>query len=71
MRSMANLIIKSAVKEEFDGMNVATGHYDELNAEVSELVEDAARRAEENDRKRSNRVICRRLRYSVNTYYFW
>ena len=48
---MANLITKSAVKEELDGMNVAADLYDELDAEVGELLEDAARRAEENDRK--------------------
>lgn len=48
---MVNLIVKSAVKDHVDGMNVATDLYDELDAEVGELLEDAARRAEENDRK--------------------
>ena len=48
---MTNLITKSAVKEELDGMNVAADFYDELDAEVGELLEDAARRAEANDRK--------------------
>ena len=48
---MANLIVKSAVKEELDGMNVSADLYDELDAEVSELLESAAQRAEENDRK--------------------
>ena len=49
--SVANLINKSAVKEELDGMNVAADLYDELDAEVGKLLEDAAQRAEENDRK--------------------
>ena len=51
MGFMANLITKSAVKEELDGMNVAADFYDELDAKVGELLEDAARRAEENARK--------------------
>ena len=48
---MVNLIVKSAVKEELDGMNVAADFYDELDAEASELLEEAAQRAEENDWK--------------------
>ena len=39
------------MKEELDGMNVAADLYDELEAEAGELLEDAARRAEENDWK--------------------
>lgn len=48
---MANLIVKSAVKNAADDANVAADFYDALDAEVAELIEDAARRAEANDRK--------------------
>ena len=48
---MADLIVKAAVKEALDDMNVASDFYDALDDEVEELLEDAARRAEENDRK--------------------
>ena len=49
--SMADLIVQAAVKEELGEMNVASDLYDALDDEVSELLEDASRRAEENDRK--------------------
>lgn len=48
---MANLIVKAAVKEHLDDKNVASDFYDALDSEVEELLEKAARRAEENDRK--------------------
>jgi histone H3/H4 len=48
---MADLIVKAAVKEALDDMNVASDFYDALDDEVAELLEDAARRAQENDRK--------------------
>ena len=48
---MADLIVKAAVKEALDDKNVASYFYDALDEEVSELLEDAARRAEANDRK--------------------
>ena len=48
---MADLIVKAAVKEALNDMNVASDFYDALDGEVEELLEDAARRAEENDRK--------------------
>jgi len=48
---MADLIVKAAVKEALDDMNVASDFYGALDGEVEELLEDAARRAEENDRK--------------------
>ena len=48
---MANLIVKAAVKEELSDLNVSSDFYDALDEEVSELLEDAARRADENDRK--------------------
>ena len=48
---MADLIVKAAVKEELDDMNVASDFYGALDESVAELLEDAARRAEANDRK--------------------
>ena len=48
---MADLIVKAAVKEALDDKNVASDFYEALDDEVSELLEDAARRAEANDRK--------------------
>ncbi|QLG61987.1 DUF1931 domain-containing protein [Halorarum salinum] len=48
---MADLVVKSAVKEKLEGKNVAGDLYESLNEEVAELLDDAARRAEENERK--------------------
>ncbi|HET7324277.1 MAG TPA: DUF1931 domain-containing protein [Halococcus sp.] len=48
---MADLIVKAAVKDELSDMNVSSDFYDALDEEVAELLEDAARRADENDRK--------------------
>ena len=48
---MTDLIVKSAVKEQLEGHNVAADFYDELDEEVTSLLEAAARRAEANDRK--------------------
>lgn len=48
---MTDLIVKSAVKDALDDSNVAADFYDALDAEVEELLEDAADRAEANDRK--------------------
>lgn len=48
---MANLIVKSAVKNELDEMNVAGDFDDALDEEVRELLADAAQRAQDNDRK--------------------
>ncbi|PSP16803.1 DUF1931 domain-containing protein [Halobacteriales archaeon QH_10_67_13] len=48
---MADLIVKAAVKEQLDEMNVASDFYDALDEEVEELLEDAAERAASNDRK--------------------
>jgi histone H3/H4 len=48
---MADLIVKAAVKDELDEMNVASDFYDALDEEVRELLDDASRRASENDRK--------------------
>ncbi|WP_114579159.1 DUF1931 domain-containing protein [Saliphagus sp. LR7] len=48
---MADLIVKSAVKDQLDDQNVAADFYDALDEEVAELLEDAAQRAEDNDRR--------------------
>jgi histone H3/H4 len=48
---MSDLIVKAAVKEALDDQNVASDFYDALNDEVEELLDDAAARAEANDRK--------------------
>ncbi len=48
---MADLIVKAAVKEELGEHNVASDFYQALDDEVSELLQEAARRAEANDRK--------------------
>lgn len=48
---MADLIVKSAVKNRLNNQNVAADFYDALDAEVDDLLQDAARRAQENDRK--------------------
>ena len=48
---MADLTVKSAVKDRLTDQNVAADFYDALNAEVDRLLEDAARRAQDNDRK--------------------
>lgn len=45
---MADLIVKSAVKEALDENNVSAGFYEVLDDEVAELLEDAARRTEAN-----------------------
>lgn len=48
---MTDLIVKSTVKEALQGNNVSADFYDALDAEVTNLLEDAARRADANDRK--------------------
>ena len=48
---MADLIVKAAVKEELEEMNVASDFYTALDDEVEEILADAARRAADNDRK--------------------
>ena len=51
LNGMSDLIVNSAVKEALSEKNVAADFYDALDEEVNELLEDAARRAEANDRK--------------------
>jgi len=48
---MTELIVKAAVKDALDDHNVASDFYEAFDAEVEELLEDAARRASDNDRK--------------------
>lgn len=48
---MADLIVQSAVKEALDGCNVSADLYDALDEEVAELLDEAAQRADANDRK--------------------
>jgi len=48
---MANTIVKAAVKDELSDMNVSSDFYDALDENVSALLEDAAQRAGDNDRK--------------------
>lgn len=48
---MTDLIVKSAVKDALEGFSVSSDFYDALNDEVSDLLDDAARRANDNDRK--------------------
>ena len=64
---MADLIVKAAVKEELDDMNVASDFYNALDDEVEEILEDAARRAEANDRKtvQPRDLYGRRVQFSL------
>lgn len=48
---MTNLIVNSNVKDALEGTTVSADFYDALNEEVEALLEDAARRAEANERK--------------------
>jgi histone H3/H4 len=48
---MADLTVKSAVKEQLADQNVASDFYAALDNEVEELLQDAAQRAQDNDRK--------------------
>ena len=48
---MASTIVKAAVKDELSEMNVSSDFYDALEENVNELLEEAAQRAEDNDRK--------------------
>lgn len=48
---MTNLIVKSAVKDALGENNVSAQFYEALDDEVAELLADAARRAEANDRQ--------------------
>lgn len=48
---MSNLIVKAAMKDALSDQNVSAEFYDVLNEEVTEPLDDAAERAEANNRK--------------------
>lgn len=48
---MTDLIVNSSVKDALENHNVSSDFYEALDAEVAELIDDAAERAESNDRK--------------------
>jgi histone H3/H4 len=48
---MTDLIVKSAVKDALADQNVSADFYDALDEEVAEVLENAARRADANDRR--------------------
>lgn len=48
---MTKYIVKSNVKEALAGNSVSADFYEALDDEVEALLEDAARRADANDRK--------------------
>jgi histone H3/H4 len=48
---MADLVVQTAVKEALEEMNVSGDLYEAIDEEVEEFLEDAAHRAEANDRR--------------------
>lgn len=48
---MAQKVVKSAVRDHLEDKNVAADFFDALDEEVNDILEDAARRADANDRK--------------------
>lgn len=48
---MTDLIVNSGVQDALEDHPVAADFYDALDEEVAELIEEASRRAEANDRK--------------------
>lgn len=48
---MSDLIVKAAVREQLDGMNISADFYDALDNQVADILADASRRADANDRK--------------------
>lgn len=47
---MADFIIKTGVREALDDYQVSADFFDALDEEVEELIDEAAQRAEANDR---------------------
>ena len=47
---MTDLVVKTGVREALDDYQVSADFFEALDQEVEELVEEAARRAEANDR---------------------
>jgi len=50
-RGMTDLIVKSGVKEVLENHNISADFYDAFDQEVAALVDEAAERADANDRK--------------------
>jgi histone H3/H4 len=48
---MADFIVQAAVKDQLADQNVSSDFYDALDGEVEDLLADASRRADDNDRK--------------------
>jgi histone H3/H4 len=48
---VTDTVVKAAVKDELGEMNVSGDFYDALDSEISDLLADAAQRAQDNDRK--------------------
>jgi len=48
---MTDLIVKSGVKEVLENHNISADFYDAFDQEVAALVDEAAERADANDRK--------------------
>jgi histone H3/H4 len=48
---MADLIVKAAIKEQLANQNISSDFYDALDSEVEDLLREAERRAQDNDRK--------------------
>jgi len=49
--AMTDLIVKSNIRNALDDHNVSADFFDALNDDVEELLEEAAQRAEANDRR--------------------
>lgn len=48
---MPDLIVKTGVQDELEEYQISAGFYEALDEEVKDLLEDAARRAEANERR--------------------
>lgn len=48
---MVQLTVKKNIRSELDSMSVSRDFYDALDGEVQDILENAKRRAQENDRK--------------------
>ncbi|MFC4553585.1 MULTISPECIES: DUF1931 domain-containing protein [Halorussus] len=48
---MTDLIVKAAVKNAVEGKNVSSDFYDALDDRIENLLDEAATRADANDRK--------------------
>ncbi|MDG5776875.1 DUF1931 domain-containing protein [Haloarculaceae archaeon H-GB2-1] len=46
-----NIVVKAAVKRELDDYQVSSDFYDALDGRIATLLDEAAERARENDRK--------------------